>query len=329
MKTINVCPCTLAPGYSTYSPVAIRHFAGGHKVSHILPYEGFPSVSERSIFDDNRERMSLSGAQTKFSVVIDGGKFRLAKSGEQGTFILKPKLLQFENREFSPANEHLTMQIASQVYGIETAQSALCFSENGEAAYLTRRYDISTDGIKQSQEDFATLAGISKDTHGGNFKYIACSYEDIGKLFQKYLPAWRIEIIKYFDVLLFNFVYGNGDAHIKNFSALKTASGDYRLAPAYDLICTQLHIPGDSIFALDKGLYNGWVKGHYVTGTDFLILAERIGISEKIAHREIDRFCADYPLSDKLIGNSFLSPELKDRYRSLREDRINCFLKAR
>lgn len=328
MRTIEVCPCTLAAGYSTYSPSAIRHFAGGHKVSHILPYDAFPSEEETRLFDDNRERMSLSGAQRKYSMVIDSGIFRLAGKGEQGTYILKPNLLQFENREYSPANEHLTMQLAAQVYGIDTAACALCFSKNGEAAYLTKRYDVAPDGSKIQQEDFASLAGISRASHGGNFKYSACSYEDVGLLMQKYLPAWRVEIVKFFDILLFNFVHGNGDAHIKNFSVLRTSGGDYRLAPAYDLICSMMHIHGDSIFALEKGLYKGWIPGHYVTGSDFLLLAERIGIPRKIAAREIDRFCADYDEAEVLIGNSFLSDALKEQYRAIRKVRINSFLKV-
>lgn len=326
---IDVCPYTLEAGFDTYSPVAIKNFADGKRVSHILPYDSFPAENETKLFDDNRERISLSGVQSKYSVVIDNGEFRLTHSGEQGRYILKPKLPRFENRDFSPANEHLTMQIAAQVYKIDTAKSALCFSQKGEAAYLCKRYDVKKDGEKIQQEDFASLAGLSAATHGGNYKYDALSYEDIGLLIQKFLPAWKIEIVKYFELILFNFVFGNGDAHIKNFSVIKTNFGDYRLAPAYDLINTTIHLPGDSIFAVSKGLYNGWIPNHNVTGTDFLILAHRIGVPDAVAEKKLEKFCTIYPLTDKLIENSFLSEKLKDYYQKFYKTRINSFLKAR
>lgn len=326
---IEVCPSTLKEGFDTYSPSAIKNFADGKKVSHIVAYDSFPSENETALFDDNRERMSLSGAQSKYSVVIDNGKFRLTNKNEQGCYILKPKLTRFEYRDYSPANEHLTMQIAAQVYKIETAKSALCFSQNGEAAYLCKRFDVKKNGDKIQQEDFASLAGISKDSHGANYKYDAVSYEDIGLLIQKYLPAWKVEVVKFFELVLFNFVFGNGDAHIKNFSVIKTDFGDYRLSPAYDLINTTIHLPQDSIFALRKGLYNGWISGHYVTGTDFLILADRIGIPQIVAEKKLEKFCAVYPLTDTLVNNSFLSEGLKNDYKVLYKTRINSFLKAR
>lgn len=326
---IEVCPCTLESGFESYSPVAIRNFADGKKVSHILNYDSFPAENETKLFDDNRERISLSGVQSKYSVVIDNGEFRLTRSGEQGRYILKPKLPRFENRDFSPANEHLTMQIASQVYKIETAKSALCFSKNGEAAYLCKRYDVQKNEEKIQQEDFASLAGLSAATHGGNYKYDALSYEDIGLLIQKFLPAWKIEVVKYFEQVLFNFVFGNGDAHVKNFSVIKTNFGDYRLAPAYDLINTTIHLPGDSIFALSKGLYNGWNPNHYITGIDFLILAQRIGISEAVAEKKLEKFSRTYPLTDKLVKNSFLSEKIKEDYLRFYKTRINSFLKVR
>ena len=89
---IDVCPCTLESGFESYSPVAIRNFADGKKVSHILTYDSFPAENETKLFDDNRERISLSGVQSKYSVVIDDGVFRLTRSDEQGRYILKPKL---------------------------------------------------------------------------------------------------------------------------------------------------------------------------------------------------------------------------------------------
>ena len=324
MIDVNVCPSTLKEGFSTFSPYAKKHFLGGKTVSHILPYE---SLSSGQGLMENKGHLSLSGAQEKYSAVIDRGKFRLTEANERGTYIIKPKLTGFENRDFSPANENLTMQIAAQVYGIETAENAVCFTGNGEQVYVTRRFDVRADGVRLLQEDLASLAGITKQTHGGNYKYDALDYVDIGHLIRKYIPAWPIEIIRYFDLVLFNFVFANGDAHVKNFSVIQTSRGDYRLAPAYDLINTLLHIPGDSIFALRKGLYPGWNPEFGISGSDFKKFGTMIGIDEITARNEIDRFCADYDMTDRLIDHSFLSDGLKEEFRRIYRTRINSFLK--
>lgn len=295
------------------------------KASRILPYE---SLSSGSGLVENKGRLSLSGAQEKYSAVLDNGVFRLTKEGEQGTYILKPKLTDFDFREYSPANEHLTMQIASQVYKIQTAENMVCHTRNGEPVYVTKRYDVGLDGKKIPQEDFASLAGITRDTHGNNYKYSALNYVDLAKIIKKYIPAWRIELVKFFDLMLFNFVFANGDAHIKNFSVLQTARGDYRLTPAYDLINTLIHIPTGEIFALEKGLFPGWNKEFGVSGSDFLKFGKMIGLEENVVKRELDRFCAEYSATDQLIEQSFLSDELKERYTMIYRTKINSYLKA-
>lgn len=325
MIDISVCPSILAAGFKTFSPHAKKYLLGGKTVSHILPYE---SLSSGEGLVENKGHLSLSGAQEKYSAVIDGGVFRLTKKDERGTYILKPKLTGFENREFSPANENLTMQIAAQVYGILTAENAVCFTENGDQVYVTKRYDVNRDGSRLQQEDFASLAGITKETHGESFKYNALDYVGLAEIIRKYIPAWRIELVRYFDLILFNFVFANGDAHIKNFSVLQTSRGDYRLAPAYDLINTLLHIPDGHIFALDKGLYPGWNRESGVSGLDFQVFGEIIGLEKTIVKSEIDRFCADYSETERLIDNSFLSDKLKEDYRKIFHTRINSFLKC-
>lgn len=322
---IKVCPCTLQEGFDTYSPKARKTLLGGRKASHILPYKSLSYGEELTM---NQGHLSLSGAQKKYSAVIDGGVFRLTTPDEQGTYILKPKLSNFENRDFSPANEHLTMQIASQVFGIRTADNGLCFTGDGDPVYVTRRFDVLQDGRKLQQEDLASLGGISKDTHGPNYKYEALDYVDLARIIKKSIPAWRIELVKYFDLVLFNTAFCNGDAHVKNFSIIQTTQGDYMLSPAYDLINTQLHIPSDPIFALKKGLYPGWNPEFGVSGKDFLTFGKAIGLEDDIARKELDRFCADYEEIDRLVGNSFLNDALKKKYLDLYHGRLKYCLRC-
>lgn len=324
MSKQNVCHSTLKTGYETFCPAAKKNFLGGKKVSYILPYE---TLSSKTTETSGRGHLSLSGAQIKYSAVIDNGVFRLSEPGEQGTYILKPILSDWDNREYSPANENLTMQIASQVYGIQTAENAVCFTKNGEQVYVTKRYDVSPDGTKIQQEDFASLAGITRENYGDDYKYNAVNYVDIANIIKKFIPAWRIEIVKYFELMLFNFVFANGDAHIKNFSVLKTQQGDYKLAPAYDLINSSIHIYSDSIFALQKGLYPGWNREMGADGKDFIRFGELIGLDKETIMSKIKKFCIIYDKAEELIENSFLSDKLKKEYRTLYHTRINSFLK--
>ncbi|MCM1517600.1 MAG: HipA domain-containing protein [Pseudoflavonifractor sp.] len=253
----------------------------------------------------------------------------MTDEGEQGTYILKPRLDDFYYREYSPANENLTMQIADQVYNIATAPNAMVFFKTGEAAYVTRRYDIGADGTKIQQEDFASLGGLNDTTAGPNYKYDALSYEGIAALIRRYIPAWRVEMSRFFELMLFNFLFSNGDAHLKNFSVLKTPDGDYRLSPAYDLINTHIHIPTDRIFALERGLFSDSSdRGIPVTGTLFHSFGTQIGLPTKTVNRIIDKYRSNYDLIDTLISNSFLSDELKRMYKQMYHTRLVSYLRT-
>ncbi len=123
---INVCPGTLAPGYDKYSPACLRHVFDGEKVNHILDFDYDMNQSDLIA---SINRISVSGVQEKLSAIVSDGKIRITPQEEQGRYIIKPapayKHLRFRNQ--IPANEHVTMQIARQVYGIKTAENALVF----------------------------------------------------------------------------------------------------------------------------------------------------------------------------------------------------------
>lgn len=318
MKDLTVCPSILQEGYDTYSPVARRTLFDGHAVSHIFsepsPDTGTVEANEavKSV-----GRISLSGAQPKFSIVVDDDKLRYIREGEQGTFILKPRPTAYQiiNRDFCVANEHVTMQIASQVYGIETAANAICFFNDGTPAYITRRFDVHSKG-KYKQEDFAALLGYTKDNAGSNYKYDKASYEECAEVIHKYVKATLVDIRRFFRIILFNFVTLNDDAHLKNFSLIERNS-EYRLSPAYDLINTSLQLMNPHIFALDKGLFKeGMVFSdtHTISRSDFEEFGKRIGLPIKVIKQEIDMFAAEQPLVKELLGRSFLSPSLQKQY---------------
>ncbi|MCM4161819.1 HipA domain-containing protein [Antarcticibacterium flavum] len=276
---VNHCPGTLAEGFSTYSRTCLKHVFDSRKVSHVLPYEA-PNSNQQTdkLFEDNQQRISISGVQEKFSVLLEKNKLRLIKEGEQGTHILKPIPHFGRKRDQMPANEHLTMQIARQIFNIETAENALIFFQNEAPAYITKRFDVKPDGSKKAKEDFATLAGKTPQTHGEHYKYEG-NYLELFELMKKFLPAYRIETPKLFKLLVFNYLFSNGDAHLKNFAILETPMGDHRLSPAYDLLNTRIHVD-DSNFALEEGLLPKHMAQTTIAG-QFKILAEKVEIKPK------------------------------------------------
>jgi len=313
LPLIKYCPGTLSEGCDTYSRTALKRVFSGKKVSHILPFAAPNSNEEMDeLFIENRSRISISGVQEKFSVLLEKNKLRLVQEGERGTHILKPIPRVGKNPEQMPANEHLTMQIARQIFGIETAENALIFFENGSPAYITKRFDTSENGEKRAQEDFASLAALTPQTHGENYKYKG-NYSDLFNLMQKHLPAYKVEAPKLFRLTLFNYLMSNGDAHLKNFSLTETTLGDFKLSPAYDLLNSKIHI-ADKDFALEDGLLppqyaNGSIKDLFI----------KLGVMAEIPKKQIDKILSD--LTDhvndvkELIDHSYLSDRFKRNYK--------------
>ncbi|MDO9038301.1 MAG: HipA domain-containing protein [Lutibacter sp.] len=326
LPVIKYCPGTLAEGFDTYSRTCLKKVFHGKKVSHILPYDSPTSNPETNeLFDENRKRLSISGVQEKFSVLLKKNKLRLIDEGERGTYILKPIPGAGKKPDQMPANEHLTMQIAHQAYGIETAENALIFFKNGAPAYITKRFDINEDGAKLAQDDFASLAGRTPQTHGAHYKYLG-NYLELFQLMQQYLPAYKLEAPKLLKILVFNYLFSNGDAHFKNFSLLETPMGDYRLSPAYDLLNSRIHIE-DKDFALDDGLLPR-ILAHGKISQQFALLAAQAGINEKIFNDIMTLLLSQSEKVEKLVAASFLNDAVKRNYWQSYQDRLKQLRKV-
>ena len=320
MEELNTCPSTLVEGFQTYSPAAVKLLFDGNPVSHILPFRSPNNEeAENEEYAKHVGRVSLSGVQPKAGLIIKGNQLVRPSEQERSRYILKPAPSSYAllERKDCPANEHLSMQLASQVYHIETAPNALCFFSDGEQAYITRRFDVAPDGSKYQQEDFASLAGLTKAHGGSDYKYSNLSYEECAEIIGKYTTAPSVEILKFFRMVVFNYLILNDDAHLKNFSLINRGDGEYHLSPAYDLINTSLHLYEPRIFALDKGLFR---EGMHLTDTrtvtrvDFEEFGRRIGLATRLVKRELDNFATEQPLAKELINRSFLSDKLKKYY---------------
>jgi len=323
---IKNCPGTLAAGYNSYSPTALRRMFGNRKVNHLLDFSNAGKI--RALIDNNIGRVSISGVQEKLSAIIDKNKVCLTPEDAWGCYIIKPAPddKQLNHRNQMPANEHLTMQIARQVYGMVTAENAMIFFSDGEPAYIAKRFDIKEDSTKIKQEDFASLAQKTSETHGKYFKYTGC-YADIGVLFQKYVAARQVEVSKFFRLIVFNYLFSNGDAHLKNFSLQQSENGDYTLSPAYDLLNTSLHIR-DEDFALEGGLFGKEYyseiyqqKGHPCQD-DFITFGKMIGVPDIQIKKGLEYFLTSQPLVYDLTERSFLDEKSKRMYIRSYEERL-------
>ena len=269
------------------------------------------------MYNEHSKRMSISGVQLKYSLKLVGNKLELCE--KNGQYIIKPipTADHLEMMEDTPENEHLTMQIASQIFKIKTAQNALIYFKDGTPAYITKRFDVKEDGTKYIQEDFAQITNRTKDTHGESYKYEG-SYLEIGELIKKYVPASMIAIENLFKIVLFNYVFSNGDAHLKNFSLIRNDSGEMELSPSYDLMSTIIHTPGERDTALDlydKDHESAYYATHgYYGRTEFIEFAKRLGIVEVRYTRIINDFVAKEKEVNDFIQNSSLSKKALDTF---------------
>ena len=276
------------------------------------------------------QRISVSGVQEKFPTVIDGGKIRLAEDGERSTHILKPAPwdASLNERWYIPANEHLTMQIANKIYGIETAANGLCSTPGGHPVYITRRFDIAPDGTKYPMEDMATLIGRSEANEGMVFKYRG-SYMEVAQAIRRFVPAWMVNMERFFELVVFNYIYANGDAHLKNFSLINVG-GDYRLTPAYDLMNTALHVR-DEDFALSDGLSPSLPKSDAYIHTghpcrqDFEWFGREAGIVGSRASRILDKYTTLPDSVTEMVTGSLLTKKLQRNYLRIVKERISRF----
>jgi len=319
-----LCYGCYKPNVEGYCPACRKLLFDGQRVHPVLPFET-PKADNLEFFQEKTIRLSISGVQLKYLIKREGKELILTEKG--GQYILKPipPSTQLVEREQAPANEHLTMRIANQLFNINTAANGLIYFKDGSPAYLTRRFDVRSEGSKFQQEDMAQLSGRSQNTHGTSFKYDG-TYEEIGHLIQKYVAAYPPALEQFFRIILFNYLFSNGDAHLKNFSLILTEMGDYTLSPAYDLMSTVLHTPLESDTALD--LYTGSMDSPFYSSfgyygqADFRALADKIGIVPIRRDRILTQLLSSTDQVLQMINQSFLSEKAKEKYIHAYKDKL-------
>ncbi len=294
------------------------------RIPDVLSFDA-PTAANLGAFQEHTRRLSISGVQLKYSLKLENKALVLTEQGAQ--YILKPipPSTLLVSVEDVPENEHLTMQMAEQLFGIHTAANALIYFRDGAPAYITRRFDVKPDNTKYLQEDFAQLTNRTKASYGETFKYDG-SYEEIGTVIKKFVAASIPALERFFQLVVFNYVISNGDAHLKNFSLIRSDQGEYLLTPAYDLMSTVLHSPQESDTALD--LYQGDIDSPfystygYYGRENFIELAKRLGILEQRAHKIMNLFPDKKAAMEQMIDRSFLSDASRKTYTKNLVDKL-------
>jgi serine/threonine-protein kinase HipA len=233
---------------------------------------------------------------------------RLTIVDQGGKYILKPQTPQYP---YLPEIEDLTMHLAQSVK-IDVVPHALLRFDSGERCYLTRRIDRDKKGGKIAMEDMCQLT-----EHLTERKYKG-SYEQIAKAIRKYSAAPGLDLTKYWTIVLFSWIVGNSDMHLKNFSLYAPNGIEHVLSPAYDLVNTLLVIPEDSEeLALTL---NG--KKRKLTRQDFEQAMLASGLNEKATSNIFDKFQRHYQQWESIIRSSFLPEDMQKTYWQLIEQRM-------
>ena len=261
-----------------------------------------------------RSQTTLTGVQPKLSLNLQKheGSQRLTIVGLWGAYIFKPQTSRFAEL---PENEDLTMHLA-EIAGIRTAQYSLIRLADDSFGYLTRRMDRDAKGQKLPMEDFCQLTERQTE-----YKYRS-SYEQVAKAIERYSTVPQLDLVNFYEIVLFCWLTGNNDMHLKNFSLLSSGEGRYELSPAYDLLNVVIVNPADTEeLALTL---NG--KKKHITRKDFIEAASKVGISEKIIDGLVAHFEQCWPAWESKIDESFLSDEMKTNYKELVSQRMNKLL---
>jgi serine/threonine-protein kinase HipA len=305
---MNLCPITYTPcGENRYSKTGLKVLATGLKTLKDLEYT---AEEQRKEAFKRAAKMSIQGVQPKLSAIlsIKDGKFILVDKG--GRYILKPQH-QFYTQ--LPENEDLTMRLANEI-GLEIPVHGLLWSKDNTLTYFIKRFDRKGQNDKVPVEDFAQLAGLSRDT---KYDY---TMEKMVKLIDDYCTFPAIEKIKLFKLVIFNYLIGNEDSHLKNFSII-TDDNQIRLSPCYDLVNSTIELKEqDEEIALPlKGKKKHLTRNVLVNYFGI----ERCELTEKSIEKVLETISLAIPKWKTLIDISFLSNEMKSKYFDLLDRRLN------
>ncbi|MHB1345924.1 MAG: type II toxin-antitoxin system HipA family toxin [Candidatus Humimicrobiaceae bacterium] len=304
---MNKCLCCLkatADG-SYYHKKCLKKLFGLEK-QPLIKFAGADIVAEIS---KNAGKMSISGVQIKASIKLDkkGSIIEIVQSG--GTHILKPEPLGYPEL---PQNENLFMNIA-ETLGMEVPPHGLFDMSDKTKCFIIKRFDRNSNGEKVHVEDMAQLLEMPPDS-----KYES-SVEKAGKMIMKVSKRPFLDLINFYERIIFCFLIGNGDMHLKNWSIIIPEDGNIGLSPCYDLISSKLYLPHEDETALT---ING--KRNNLKFSDFIELADSLRIDKRAALNSLNKFKNEKEIILKMLDSEMSSERIEklkeiisDRYKRL------------
>lgn len=307
---MNRCPIRYEfCGMDKYSEKGLRMIAPKLTYLNDLPYT---AVELRQEAANRAKKLSIQGVQPKLSAAISIVDQEFKIVDQFATYIIKPQNDLFPQL---PENEDVTMRMA-KVFGLEVPFHGMLYGKDGSLSYFIKRFDRYGKGSKYATEDFAQLTGNSRDTKY-HFKM-----EKLIPVLDEYCSFPAIEKADFFKRILFCYLTGNEDMHLKNFSLI-TKNGKTTLAPIYDFLNTTIAIktPEEEIALTLKG------KKSNLKAADFVdyFAQERLQLNEKTISTILLQMKKATPKWKELLEICFLNNEMKDKYLELLESRIKLF----
>jgi serine/threonine-protein kinase HipA len=308
---MNRCPITYELcANDKYSEKGLRMIAP--KLTHLndLPYTAAELRQEAA---NRAKKLSIQGVQPKLSATISVAKQEFKIVDQFGTYIIKPQNDLFPEL---PENEDVTMRMA-KVFGLDVPFHGMLYAKDGSLSYFIKRFDRYGKGKKIATEDFAQLTGNTRDT-----KY-RFTMEKLVPVIDEFCSFPAIEKADFFKRILFCYVTGNEDMHLKNFSLI-TKNGKTTLTPIYDFLNSSIAIknPEEEIALTLKG------KKSNFKATDFIdyYAKDRLQLNEKTVTTILEQMHNAIPKWKELLEISFLSEEMKNKYFELLKYKLNLFL---
>lgn len=275
-----------------------------------LPYtrENLTDLAKQVI----RSQTTLTGVQAKLSLDINkGGRNeadRFTIVGLWGRYILKP---QTESFPHLPELEDLTMHLA-ELAKINVVPHSLIRFSDGELCYITRRVDRTTEGEKLHMEDMCQLTEkLTEHKYKG-------SYEQIAKTILKFSSVAKLDIVNFWEQVVFSWITGNADMHLKNFSLYSKGDGKYTLTPAYDMLSTSLVMPEDT----EELALTLCGKKRKIKKADFISSMLASNLEDKIIENIFNKFLKIKDKWFEFIDISFLPDDMKENYKTIISERL-------
>jgi serine/threonine-protein kinase HipA len=307
---MNRCPITYELcGTDKYSEKGLRMIAPKLTALNDLP---FTAAEQRQEAANRAKKLSIQGVQPKLSAVISVVNQQFEIVDQFGNYILKPQNDIFPEL---PENEDVTMKMA-KVYGLEVPFHGLIYSKDGSLSYFIKRFDRYSKGKKYATEDFAQLTGSSRDT---KYDY---TMEKLVKVIDEYCTFPAIEKADFFKRVLFCFITGNEDMHLKNFSVI-TKAGKTTLTPVYDFLNSSISIknPQEELALSLKGKKSNFKSTELI---DYYA-KDRLGLNDKTINTILSDMNKSVSKLTELLEMSFLSDAMKEKYLKLMDNRIKRF----